>query len=739
MQGTNIILGYGETLTSRHDLTRTGGPKKYPYDIDEQRLWLGGQLNILHQVTAALPVAAKPRGQSVAKLTLHPTFLAKSHHPNALLAATGLRCIGSRGVIITPRKDTKNDTEPTPTFTAELFVAGTDSEFDTLRSFLFTPGTPKTHQDALRRLELISSFSAAEKNLLPSEAQGKVLLEVVLHASQQDADIVAMFIAYVTALGGEADHERKLVVSGLTFMPVRLAADRAVQLGQFQFVRVLRAMPVLRMGGAPMRAIGTPTAQLPSLPAIDSQLKVGIFDGGIGHTSFSPWASEVLLPGTESTSAEFLRHGNGVTSTVLFGSVDPAATAFPRPYANVKHYRCISPSLLYEQGVQDIDLYSVLKNIDAVLRSEKLDFVNFSLGPYMPMEDEEVHPWTALIDSHLSSGKTFATVAVGNDGNEPWPMSRVQPPSDMVNAIAVGACDSKGAKWARAGYSSYGPGRSPGLIKPDGVSFGGSDVEPFVVYNALAGQLMATQGTSYSAPATLNTAIGVKASLTSPLNMLALRALMNHHAKREKKMPMSEVGRGRFPQSVEEVLQCPDNEVRVIYQGTLTAGQNLRALIPFPTMPLLGAVHLRATLCFASQTDPEHAVNYTRAGLTVILRPNRNSAGTVTFFSAKKMYTTELEARSGDQKWETTLRHEQKFNVETLNDPLFDITYGAREEGQAVDNSTLPPLPYAMVVTVSVEDTPGVYNNIRQRYQTLQPVEIRQEVRIQASGNGSSS
>ena len=70
----------------------------------------------------------------------------------------------------------------------------------------------------------------------------------------------------------------------------------------------------------------------------------------------------------------------------------------------------------------------------------------------------------------------------------------------------------------------------------------------------------------------------------------------------------------------------------------------------------------------------------------------------------------------------------------TLNDPLFDITYGAREDGQAVDNSTLPPLPYAMVVTVSVQDTPGIYNNIRQRYQTLQPLEIRQEVRIQAGG-----
>lgn len=99
------------------------------------------------------------------------------------------------------------------------------------------------------------------------------------------------------------------------------------------------------------------------------------------------------------------------------------------------------------------------------------------------------------------------------------------------------------------------------------------------------------------------------------------------------------------------------------------------------------------------------------------------------------MYTSELEARTDEQKWETTLKHEHRFNVDTLDDPLFDITYGAREDGQSVDNSLLPPLPYAMVVTVAAEDTPGVYNNIRQRYQTLQPVEVRQEVRIQ-SGTG---
>ncbi|TWI69123.1 subtilase family protein [Pseudoduganella lurida] len=734
MAATNIILGYGETLTHPYELKRGSGDKKYPYFISEQRQWLGSQLYGIIRAQAEQPAVLKPRGESVAKFTLHPAFLAKSHHPNDLLNATGLRCVGSRSATVVPRKVTSvRQKAGEELFTATLYVAGTDRSFERLSEMLQSSRTAQTHQKAFCRFELMQRFTAHDKNLTGAVAANLPLLEVVLHASAEDSDIVKAFEVYAESLGGVVETSRALVVSGLTFIPVRVPAAAAVELAAFHFVRAVRVMPSLRIGGREMRGSSVMVPSLPTMPAIDPSLKVAVFDGGIGHSDLSPWVKETILPGAEVTSAAYLNHGNAVTSSVLFGPIDEAANEFARPYANVHHYRCISPALQAPSGVPDADLYDVLKHIDNVLKNEKPDFLNLSIGPYMPMDDDEVHPWTALIDSHLASGETLATVAVGNDGDKVWPDSRVQPPSDMVNALAVGACDITDAAWSRATYSSHGPGRSPGMVKPDGVGFGGSDAEPFVFYNALAGQYAYTTGTSFSSPATLRTAIGVKVSLNSPLSLLAVRALMSHHASRPKHMLMSHVGHGRFPQSVEEVLTCDDNEVRVIYQGTLQAGQNLRALIPFPTLPLKGKVTLRATLCFASHTDPEHAVNYTRAGLTVVLRPKKTKKDTMTFFSSSKMYTSELEARTDDQKWETTLKHEHRFNVDTLDDPIFDITYGAREDGQSVDNKSLPPLPYAMIVTVSAEDTPGVYNNIRQRYQTLQPVEIRQEVRIKTA------
>src|SRR3546814_4596602 len=58
---------------------RASGDKKYPYQIREQRAWLGGQLESLQQVRAMIPAEAKPRGESVAKFTLHPTFRSEEH------------------------------------------------------------------------------------------------------------------------------------------------------------------------------------------------------------------------------------------------------------------------------------------------------------------------------------------------------------------------------------------------------------------------------------------------------------------------------------------------------------------------------------------------------------------------------------------------------------------------------------------------------------------------------------
>lgn len=227
----------------------------------------------------------------------------------------------------------------------------------------------------------------------------------------------------------------------------------------------------------------------------------------------------------------------------------------------------------------------------------------------------------------------------------------------------------------------------------------------------------------------LRTAIGVSTLCASPLSAVALRALLIHRAEKSKAHNISEVGWGRFVTDPDQILTCGDSEAMVIYQGTISPGQPIRARIPFPNIPLNGDVTIKATFGFAAKTDPAHPINYTKSGLNIIFRPRGAEKKTVAFFN-QDHYDTEQELRQDAQKWETCMSRTRRFQKDSLLDPVFDIEYLTRDEGKAVSADEVEPLPYVLVVTISVKNTAGIYNNILQRYQTLQPIKLRTQVKI---------
>jgi hypothetical protein len=167
---------------------------------------------------------------------------------------------------------------------------------------------------------------------------------------------------------------------------------------------------------------------------------------------------------------------------------------------------------------------------------------------------------------------------------------------------------------------------------------------------------------------------------------------------------------------------------RIIYQGELKPGKYLRAHLPIPRGGLTGRIRLKATFCYASPTDPQDVCSYTRAGLDVIFRPNKghlkshqSSASPKAFFSTKK-YSTEEERRSDMGKWETVLHGEKPMLGSSLNDPVFDIHYNAREAGGKSTGTN--KIRYALVLTVEAPNHANLYNDILQAYNLiLTPIE----------------
>ena len=252
-----------------------------------------------------------------------------------------------------------------------------------------------------------------------------------------------------------------------------------------------------------------------------------------------------------------------------------------------------------------------------------------------------------------------------------------------------------------------------------------------------ASTLDATGGTSFAAPAVLRMAAGIRAHMGPELGSLALRALLIHTVDSNGD-PVTEVGRGRLAGDLNDILLCPDDTIRVVYQGEISPARAVRAPIPLPSGPIAGMVRLTATVCFATPVDAHHPDTYTRAGLEVMFRPHaerRKKAeqlhpNTKAFFSKAERGQTEAALRRDSGKWETCLHASSRFQGGGLLRPVFDIHYMARKEGH--DFRPDDPMPYALVVSVKAASVTDLYDQVVRQYGgRLEPLRPAIEIPVQ--------
>lgn len=736
----NYLLGYGERLAEPVDIKSGGGDKFPPYPFAEAKERLGKMLATTVERLQILPEAACPNGEVVASFTLHPEYFAKSYFPGGLFQEAGLRAVGSKARRITPAKRSR-DRAPEEMVTTELFVAGARSSFEKLARTLPRREESQALAKQLSAIEEIAAIAPAARVKPLPRSKGEVAMEVVLHASASRGDrfILRGFQEFMQQQGLEPDLERIFYAGRLCFLRMYARPTQAKDIAEFSFLRVLREMPKLRTTSPILRGVLPPpkSAELPDVAAIDPNLRVAVFDGGLPEGSpLLTWVDAYDVPGVGDPHKDLLWHGETVTSALLFGSAD--GDKIERPACGVDHYR-----VLDEDSEKDpFELYEVLERIESVLDAQPYEFVSLSIGPTLSVDDDEVHAWTAVLDEKLSDGRCLATIAAGNTGMEPedpalqkW---RVQVPSDCVNGLTVGASDRRTGEWNRAPYSSRGPGRSPGIIKPDLVTFGGSDREPFWVFNPGAPtQIIATAGTSYAGPAASRAGASVRAHFGPVLSPLAIKALLIHGTE-DGGHTRDEVGWGRLPSTIDELTVCPEGCVRVVYQDEIAAAKYRRVKIPLPLEGLKGSVYISATFCFATEVDPEHPGNYTRSGLEIVFRPdiskyaNEDAAHPKRdgFFQPSKLYPVEQQLRTDAHKWETCLHiHKKRKRATSLNEPVFDIHYNARSEGH--NDSAPHSIRYALVITVEAPKVKDLYDRVVRAYRAkLQPLNPVIEVPI---------
>jgi hypothetical protein len=267
-------------------------------------------------------------------------------------------------------------------------------------------------------------------------------------------------------------------------------------------------------------------------------------------------------------------------------------------------------------------------------------------------------------------------------------------------------------------------------VKPDLVEFGGSVQRPFLVLDSDDGMnIIPTGGTSYSSPATLRMGTGVRAHFGENLSALAIRSLLVHCVE-PTEISKLEVGWGRLARQLEDIVISDDTAVRIVYQGKISASKYIRCPIPIPKAKMKGNVKIKATLCYATAVDPHHPENYTKCGLSVSFRPDKDKkridkergpsehAISKTFFgSQQKDYQTEEELRRDAWKWENCMHAEKTMRGTSLNDPVFDIHFNARQEGH--NDTQSQEINYVLVITVEALREQDLYDQVVRRYATV--------------------
>ena len=744
----NFLIGHGERLTYAVEVPTGGSSKTLPYDLASQRSRLDGKISETYEYIRDLPAGACPNDKSVALVTMHPRFIAKSDFPENLLRSVGLRPIGSRHVEITPEQWGVNR-HPDRAVTDQIFVSGTRAAFARWARNVETLTEGSSHSNALRTIENVTAFQSESKiRSIPNDRQS-VMLEIVLHNANEE-DVVRSFIAYAADAQAIVYTEKRRDVGGLTFLPVEVGPARVAEVATHSFVRVARGMPLLR----PLRPGVTRTnvdagsfdLAFPNDPPLSQDAEAVIFDGGIpDHAKhvLAPWVSFTEPPGIGPADSGYEDHGLAVTSAFMFGQLSAGQT-LERPLVRVNHVRVLDQFTGVSNPL-NFEIFEVADRITAHLDDNegRYQYVNLSVGPDIPVSDDEVSYWTAALDQRFTNAQFVPAIAVGNSGelDAATGLNRVQPPSDAVNALSVGASDQMNDPWQKAGYSSVGPGRAPGLVKPDGVAFGGSRGNPFHVIGA-NNRSEPVCGTSFAAPLALKATAGVGVRIgPDDLNPLATRALMIHRAEDHGNSRL-EVGWGKFELDPELLITCADDEATVIFRGTLPVGTHLRAPIPMPSSPITGNVGITATILIAPTTSPEFAAAYTQSGFEAIFRPHSGRytnypRGGISrhptskpFFSENAMYGAgEFELREGGLKWEPCVKRTRWFRAASLSDPVFDI-YNHSRHGWSKTGAN-NQVPYALIISIKAPKAPDLYNQILRTYSgVLTPITPKLRVQI---------
>lgn len=759
------ILGKGELLSGDVELSSGGFSKDDIRSFDAAREKIIPELEGLSEAAKSIPTTHRLNKGVFFCVDMDSSYVAKSYYPKTIVSSFNWELVGS----IAWKQHHRDGIKIKEKQSRRLFFRGTpNSVLDLGINLSENNSLSRNIQKEIIRFDSVRLLDADSKVERIRDIPDGSLVELIIHSMLESEwneclkklRNILKFKNYPDFL---FDWVRGGAVKSPRFLPAIVDKKMLHNLAMFNPLRSVRVMPGISFP----RIDAKFSIDLGSIPKghsmrLGATPEIGVFDGGV-DTSIPHLGLWVVPEDLTTLPAEddSLIHGTAVCGAVLYGNYDPSKAYAPPPIM-VKSFR-IFP--VPKDNGFNLELYRVLNWIEnTVEKNPQIKTYVLSFGPDFPIEDDEIDPFTVTLDRLAYEKDILFIVAAGNKGMLASPYNRIQPPSDIINGIGVGAfMQNVNGDFVPASYSCTGPGRCGNAIKPDVHAFGGDAGQLFNVFLAKSGgKCTGVCGTSFAAPVISSIAGHLlhRVDDHSIITPQTAKALLIHNAIRCDDWDAN-FGWGVVNKSPDEIMACMSNGVTVIYNGEIDFKRCVRLQIPFFADAVdKGMVTFRWTFVFATGIAPGMPDEYSLAGTDISFRPHsdvytftiKKGSKTVTKVAdikkepAKAMSyvvlgmkrslhpKTRAPKRNEQQRreegvWDTVEHCWTKMNVQGVQEPCLDVHALSRSDWEYGPESP-GKIRYAAIVSIEFSRKNALYQLIRDRIPALVPVRLRSEARI---------
>lgn len=500
----------------------------------------------------------------------------------------------------------------------------------------------------------------------------------------------------------------------------------------------------------------------------DSNVTIGIIDGGISDDN--SFLKSYVVAREEYVAKEYQNHSHAtfIASTIQFGNeLNGLETA-------EKHRFSFVDVVAIPNGdstvgpIDSIGEEELMEIIEAVMEKHAATtkIWNRSLGIENKVCTGSMSDLGIFLDYIQDKYQVQIFVSSGNINTLPlreWPpqtslgeRDRIISPADSVRAITVGSvalydsADSIVKTMQPSPFSRRGPGANY-IVKPDVVDYGGNLSRTLHIDGLgmkgldICGNIIEGNGTSYSTPRAVQKFASIYDEMAEK-DILLAKAMLIHSARMNSRDLLEQnqdnikyYGFGMPSISAQDILQCSEDEVTLVFRQKVTQGSHLEMYdFPYPESLIRGGKYfgeIGMTLAYNPILDERYGKEYCRTNIDVSFGVYRISNNGKPKFSG----CVPLES-TWDEKFEKA-RVENGFKWSPIKSYYRKISKGIqigdgwkiRIDMNPRNEITVQAQEFVLIITIKGPEGVDIYseviNGLRERGYVTNNLETRQQIR----------